>query len=158
MYINAHDILGQDEGATARFEIADERPKLQDVNLAGGLDGQISLTRLDFGLLANGVLTGSLTLDCHRCLKSYEQSVSVQINGEFSDRPLADQWPIEQDGQIDLAPLARQELILATPIKTVCRPDCPGLCDICGRPQESRHEHTDQPRPANIRIVKGKIR
>ncbi|HSX48045.1 MAG TPA: DUF177 domain-containing protein [Candidatus Nanoarchaeia archaeon] len=156
MYLNAHDILGHDQGTTASFEIADERPELADISLASSLSGNVKLLRTSFGLLVSGAVKGSIKLDCHRCLKKFDQPLSVKFAGEFADKPEVEQWPIEPDGQIDLAPLVGQELILAIPIKTLCRLDCPGLCAVCGKPMEPKHEHADQPRPSNIRIVKGK--
>ena len=36
------------------------------------------------------------------------------------------------NGQIDLAPMVREEVLLAVPDGPLCRPDCPGLCPICG--------------------------
>lgn len=156
MYLNAHDILGQDQGATASFEIADERPELADISLASALSGSLKLLRTSFGLLVSGQASGKVKLNCHRCLKEFDQPLGVKFVGEFADKPEAEQWPIGPDGQIDLAPLIGQELILAIPIKTLCRADCPGLCDVCGKPMEPKHEHVDEPRRSNIRIVKGK--
>jgi uncharacterized protein len=34
--------------------------------------------------------------------------------------------------QIDLAPLVREYMLLDIPINPVCKPDCKGLCPICG--------------------------
>ena len=34
--------------------------------------------------------------------------------------------------EINLGPAIREELILATPTKLVCREDCAGLCPVCG--------------------------
>ncbi|MDE3180490.1 MAG: DUF177 domain-containing protein [Acidobacteriota bacterium] len=33
---------------------------------------------------------------------------------------------------IDLADVVKEQLILALPMKVVCRPDCCGLCAVCG--------------------------
>jgi uncharacterized protein len=40
-------------------------------------------------------------------------------------------FPIEH-GQLDLAPMTREELILGVPDAPLCREDCPGLCPVCG--------------------------
>ena len=40
-------------------------------------------------------------------------------------------FPIEH-GQLDLAPMVREEVLLGVPEAPLCRPDCPGLCPTCG--------------------------
>jgi uncharacterized protein len=54
---------------------------------------------------------------------------------------------LPDDAQIDLQPLLREYALLEIPIKPICRPDCKGLCPVCGenlnetdcghRPEES---------------------
>jgi len=39
---------------------------------------------------------------------------------------------VPEDGNIDLAPIVREYLMLEYPIKPLCRADCQGLCTICG--------------------------
>jgi len=39
---------------------------------------------------------------------------------------------VPDNGDIDLAPLVREYLLLEVPIKPLCRPDCKGLCVVCG--------------------------
>jgi uncharacterized protein len=39
---------------------------------------------------------------------------------------------LPEDGHIDLEPLAREYLILEVPINPTCKPDCKGLCPVCG--------------------------
>jgi len=49
---------------------------------------------------------------------------------------------IGSDFKIDLTPLLREELILATPLAPLCRPDCQGLCEVCGDDLNQRpHQH-----------------
>ncbi len=39
---------------------------------------------------------------------------------------------IDEHHEIDLAPVFRDELSLTEPMHPLCRPDCPGLCCVCG--------------------------
>src|SRR3990170_2224603 len=51
---------------------------------------------------------------------------------------------IGSDFMIDLTPLIREEVILATPLSVLCRPDCKGLCPDCGADLNERpHTHED---------------
>jgi uncharacterized protein len=66
-------------------------------------------------------------------------------------------YQVDEGGFIDLAPIVREEGILAVPMHAICRPDCKGLCDQCGQNLnqatcECEHEHID-PRLASLRIL-----
>jgi uncharacterized protein len=44
--------------------------------------------------------------------------------------------------EIDLGPLVADELALAEPMRPLCRPDCRGLCPVCGgRLDDGAHDH-----------------
>ena len=46
--------------------------------------------------------------------------------------------------ELDLEPPVREAIQLAEPIAPLCRPDCPGLCIVCGgRLDEGVHDHPD---------------
>ena len=62
------------------------------------------------------------------------RSRSTSTSATPSVRPAAGPttaFPIEH-GQIDLAPMVREEVLLAVADAPLCRPDCAGLCPICG--------------------------
>ena len=37
-----------------------------------------------------------------------------------------------RDGRIDLSQMVREQIVLALPMKPLCKPDCRGLCALCG--------------------------
>ena len=37
-----------------------------------------------------------------------------------------------QNGVIDLSRPIRDEILLAVPMTAICRPDCAGICPVCG--------------------------
>jgi uncharacterized protein len=39
---------------------------------------------------------------------------------------------VPEDGQIDLEPLLREYALLEFPISPICKPECKGLCPVCG--------------------------
>jgi uncharacterized protein len=39
---------------------------------------------------------------------------------------------LPEDAHIDLQPLIREYALLEIPIKPICKPDCKGLCPVCG--------------------------
>ena len=49
------------------------------------------------------------------------------------------------DDRLDLSAWARDSLILALPDKILCRPDCAGLCPVCGKDLNAEpHEHVEE--------------
>ena len=57
----------------------------------------------------------------------------VDVDERYAGRAIADAdaFPIEH-GQIDLAPMVREDVLLGVPDAPLCRDDCPGLCPTCG--------------------------
>jgi uncharacterized protein len=52
-------------------------------------------------------------------------------NGAVGDDEDEDTYPLTGE-QLDLAPLVRDALLLSLPLAPLCRPDCAGLCPVCG--------------------------
>ena len=53
--------------------------------------------------------------------------------------------PYLVDDRLDLSAWARDSLVLALPDKILCRPDCAGLCPVCGKDLNAEpHEHGEK--------------
>lgn len=63
-------------------------------------------------------------LICNRCLEEFTVNLSKKVNLNI---------PIENKAVIDLTDNLREEIILNFPLKPLCRPDCLGLCSVCGQ-------------------------
>ena len=84
-----------------------------------------------------------LRMTCARCLEPFEQAFSetsayyVRVGTEEleEEKVLTEEdiftlyVPVEE---IDTAPLVREIVLLAVPMKPLCREDCKGLCPVCG--------------------------
>ena len=74
--------------------------------------------------------------ECARCSKRFIETLRFPIE-EIFVRDIA--WKEEDDSysytseQIDLKQAFFDELYLNLPIVSLCRPDCKGLCPVCGR-------------------------
>jgi uncharacterized protein len=82
-------------------------------------------------------LTGTIEVpwqgECRRCLRPLRETLAVDVDERYAERPAEhdDAFPIEH-GQIDLAPMVREHVLLAVDDPRLCRSDCPGLCPVCG--------------------------
>ena len=74
-------------------------------------------------------------MECVRCLDSFPQTLKWSFTDlyAFDKRSISESnLLVPEDGQIDLEPLLREYALLEIPIKPVCKPECKGLCPVCG--------------------------
>jgi uncharacterized protein len=83
--------------------------------------------------------------DCNRCLEPAEFPIDTSFDLFY--RPaevVADEEEVEIDegeaeiafyegGGIELKDVLRENVLLAMPMQRVCRPECQGMCPICGQ-------------------------
>lgn len=85
-----------------------------------------------------GQLTGSTIVGCRRCLTDTPAEVTDDVTALFAERDLDDAeeddvFPLDPGARtIDLRPAVREAWVLAVPAFVTCRPDCAGLCPMCG--------------------------
>ena len=112
------------------------------------LKGIVRLTRTTQGLLLQGEFRGTKGEDCVRCLSEFQQYLETSFDElyAFNSRSESDSGlTVPEDGNIDLAPLIREYLLIEVPISPICRPDCKGLCPVCGENlNETICEHVAQ--------------
>jgi DUF177 domain-containing protein len=88
---------------------------------------------------------------CMRCLEPAAPQFSVDAR-EVSQPGETDELasPYVEHGVLDLRSWARDALALALPATLLCRPDCLGLCPVCGtdlNSAEPGHHHEREPDP-----------
>ena len=110
------------------------------------LHGSISLSRTQNGVRSLGDISTMISMECGRCLDAFPQRLQSEFEEifTFSNRPLSeDETIIPEEGNIDFEPIIREYLLLEIPYSPVCRPDCKGLCIVCGQNlNEKLCEHT----------------
>jgi DUF177 domain-containing protein len=91
----------------------------------------------------------TLTGPCMRCLEPAAPTYEVDAT-EVSQPGAGDELdsPYVEQGVLELRQWARDALALALPTKLLCRPDCAGLCSVCGADlNETGPDHTHEPEP-----------
>jgi uncharacterized protein len=86
---------------------------------------------------------------CMRCLD--DASLALEVDAREVDQPGGGEElssPYVQDDELDVAAWARDAIVLALPQQVLCRPDCAGLCPVCGENlNEAGPDHAhEQPR------------
>ncbi len=161
MIVSVAALLKQPVGATVDYRLHEARidPHGENAGLIEGgavsIDADIHATHTNLGALLEGEAMALVALQCSRCLVPTESPVHADFAEQYyakidvtSGDTLAQAPPdaktIGSDFCIDLTPLLREELILTTPLAPLCRPDCKGLCLVCGDDLNVRpHAHAD---------------
>jgi uncharacterized protein len=101
------------------------------------IDGEVVADLELVSTLDDIALAGTITVpwrgQCRRCLRPVAEALVVDVDERYAELPTEhdDAFPIEH-GQIDLAPMVREQVLLAVDDPRLCRSDCPGLCPVCG--------------------------
>jgi DUF177 domain-containing protein len=134
----------------ATLEIAD------DVRLAAPIDGEVRLSRTGRSILARAELQTALEERCSRCLAPVVAAVRVVVDEEaLPSVDLLTGLPVDRSAEpealrldehheLDLAESVRAAIALAEPIRPLCRPDCRGLCTLCGADLNADPDHEHQ--------------
>lgn len=115
------------------------------ISLAGPVEVKGTVRNTGPAYLVEGSIRAQVEAVCGRCLTPFHQVVEAPLREEFregsppppgqdeiSDDSGLEVWFFQGD-MMDLSEAVRQNLILALPTQPLCRPDCPGLCPVCGR-------------------------
>ncbi len=144
MLINVATLIQEPIGHDRRYRAEDEVVSVPDEGYERRITGTVRLIRSERGVLVSADLDLSpVEQECARCLEPFETPLHLAFDEEYvvSRDPAtglrieADQDDFRIDGawHLDLSEAVRQYEASALPIRPVCRPDCRGLCPVCGQ-------------------------
>ena len=146
MKYNAAQLLVEHAGATREYDLDEPGYEIDDgVEAVSPLRGKVKLTRTNRGILADARLATDIRQECSRCLEEVVAPVDVHIVEEYyptvdlrTGQPLqapegGTGFMMTEAHEVDLTEPVRQSVLLEMPMKTLCRPDCAGLCPHCGK-------------------------
>ena len=109
---------------------------------------ELTITRASTGTVFELSFHVRLHGPCYRCLEDAVLDLPISAREYQATTPESDEMrtPYLEDDNLDLSSWARDALALALPDKILCRPDCAGLCPVCGKDLNAEpHEH-DEPK------------
>ena len=135
-------------GYSREIQEDDDHLELDDL-VVNNLKSTIIASRTSEGLLLQVNGSADVATNCVRCLTDFFLPLEFGFEElyQFPSRTREEtDLVLPQDGNIDLRLLFREYLILALPIKRLCKPDCKGLCVVCGANlNDAICEHQSQP-------------
>jgi uncharacterized protein len=108
---------------------------------------ELAVTRASSGTVLELALDVALHGPCFRCLQDAELALELRLREYEAAKPESDDERTEYlaDDRLDLSAWAHDALALALPDKILCRPDCAGLCPVCGEDLNAHpHEHAEE--------------
>jgi uncharacterized protein len=110
---------------------------------------ELAITKATTGTVFQLSFTARLHGPCYRCLDDAVLELPIAAreyqatNPEGSDEL---RTPYLVKDNLDLAAWSRDAMALALPDKILCRPECVGLCPVCGKDLNNEpHTHDEKP-------------
>lgn len=144
MRIELENLKGGKGDFARVYQPDDLNPVDERVQLAGpaSVKGKVRLSGNK--VFVNGHVDARAAVECDRCLQPVELPVSADftldyITGtDYESSPVAELTEAEMsvsvfDGRsIDVDEIVKEQILLAVPIRMLCRDDCKGICPECG--------------------------
>jgi len=170
------DLTGEELGLT------------DDVSIRGTLAVGLDLRAIERTIYVTGVVEGTAVRQCVRCLKDFDDPLAFSLRVAYEreakapstvakrDDPRKKKSAAPPEGEaeeqnddlyyftgdhLELAPMLREQLILAAPMHPLCSEECRGLCARCGEelnegPCRCGEEPTGSPFQV-LRTIKDKL-
>ena len=134
--VDVADLIGQ-PGAFREIGVRgtpDEHLATAVAEVPGEVAADLLLESVVEGIIVSGRLSGTFSLRCARCLEAFERPLAIDVHELFAERPDpdGDEYPLEPEGLLDVGPMALDAIGLEMPFSPLCRPDCLGICEVCG--------------------------
>jgi uncharacterized protein len=108
---------------------------------------ELSIQRATSGDVFRIVLGLGVTGPCMRCLADAAARVEIDtLEYQAADPAAGPELRTEYvaEGDLLIGDWVRDQVVLALPAQILCRPDCAGLCAVCGKDLNLEpHEHAD---------------
>lgn len=139
LLINTTELLrlpGTVRPVTAAVPLADVG--VIDHRVSGDVDVDVTLVSSLDDIEVEGTLSVAWSDQCRRCLEPLSAELEITVHERYVRDPAPpgtvdgpEEFPLG-NGQLDLAPMVREEVLLGLPDAPLCREDCAGICPACG--------------------------
>lgn len=139
---------GQEERLDVDVDVEPFRLGGDDYAVDTPVPVELTIQRAVTGDVFRLVFSTTLRGACMRCLQPATQDVSVDARdyeAGSGDAPPELHTEYVRDGELDLSAWVRDQIAFALPEQILCRPECAGLCPVCGKDlNDEPHEHVEE--------------
>jgi uncharacterized protein len=110
---------------------------------------ELTITRASTGTVFELAFSVRLHGPCYRCLEDAVLDLPISAREYQATNPESDEMrtPYLDNDRLDLSAWARDALALELPDKILCKPDCAGLCPVCGKDLNVEPHDHGEPEP-----------
>jgi uncharacterized protein len=114
------------KGYHKELEIEDlvEQLQLNDFKLSSAPKAVVDIEKSSEKLNGRVEFSADFKVTCSRCAEEFDYHLEKLIKFKYK---------VDSINKIDISSMILEEIILNLPPKVLCRPDCRGLCLICGQ-------------------------
>ncbi|MGZ5340139.1 MAG: YceD family protein [Solirubrobacterales bacterium] len=126
-------------------------------------EARVDVSRTSGGWALHLTFAATLSGPCVRCLEPAQ--FAIEVDAREVEEPEAGDEELRSpyfDGlEVDIERWVNDSLLLEMPLQPLCRPDCAGLCPVCGAslndadPADHEHGGRRDPRWAKLDELKG---
>lgn len=139
MLIRLNKFLSSEQASlkiNENFTIDDEA-FLSETHLHKDIGFRGEVFKVDDNILLNGTIKYTFTDECARCLTPFDNTVETRFEAVLAEQPDKNEESDEiqlkiTDGCVDPEEGIKQTIYLSMPMKSLCKPDCKGICPNCG--------------------------
>ncbi|MBU0693984.1 MAG: DUF177 domain-containing protein [Candidatus Omnitrophica bacterium] len=95
-----------------------------DINFVDDIHLDCKFIKAGREIKVNAYVAINRLITCSRCLERVKQTKKQEFKLSYSINKLKDYLEVDED--------IREQVLLNFPMKVLCKPDCKGLCSICG--------------------------
>lgn len=136
--------IRKNPGMKVHLELSSRLPPLevegQAVKFTGPARANLDVSNNGKALVVEGEVEATLEVSCARCLEAFNFPVKVDFNEIYYPAGAEGISPEEREewipfvGEVlDLTPEVVKSIVLALPMRFICREECRGLCPRCGK-------------------------
>ena len=127
---------------THEYDLSKEAVELElQENFVGDVAAHVMLEKSSRQILLRARVVAHASFQCDRCLDEFKKEISPAFQlvyvwdvQEHSAAPDEDIRPLRPDtNMIDISDAVRDSVLVAVPLKLLCREECAGLCPRCGK-------------------------
>jgi uncharacterized protein len=155
---NVGFIVAEAIGFSREFLVEARKLQVTPDLLLQNVSGRILVTRTAEGLLVQCKLASQQEAECARCLDLFMLPIVVDFSELYSflDHVISEtELVLPYSGTLDLRPIIREYVVLETPLRTLCKTDCKGLCPVCGENLNNTVcHHNEDPVDPRLSVLK----
>ncbi len=142
MQLNVKNLAYAQIGSRETYEFSLDKINFSEDDGIQTAKGEVQLTRLDEGMLAEFQVDLRVVLNCDRCLDEFTFKPELKFQRLYTLKTVfsedSDSLPVDKDFSINILDPIREEAILSIPTKKICASKCAGICPKCGSDLNSK--------------------